>query len=152
MNDPLAFLIGTWHGTVQVIFPTIESTYCEEEMRFEDGGAGPDFAFVAYTERAWDPQTGLAQHSERGFWRCEGERVDVALAHPIGVTEISEGALVGTTITLVSTAISRATTGLEVLTLHRRYEVQGELMQYEILMATPGTPLTRHLTGRLTRE
>ena len=36
MKDPLALLIGTWRGTVEVTFPTIESSTCEEEMRFED--------------------------------------------------------------------------------------------------------------------
>ena len=151
MKDPLALLIGTWRGTVEVTFPTIESSTCEEEMRFKDGGAGPDFAFVSYTERAWDAETGLVQHSERGFWRCEGRVVDVTLAHPIGVTEVSEGTVQGPSITLASTSISRAASGLEVLALHRRYEVQGDQMRYEIHMATPETPLTLHLTGTLAR-
>ena len=149
--DDLASLIGTWRGTVEVTFPTIESATCEEEMRFEDGGAGPDFAFVSYTERAWDAETGLVHHSEQGFWRCEGEVVDVTLAHPIGVTEVAEGTVQGTTVTLASTSIARTTSGLEVLALHRKYEVRDDQMRYEILMATPETPLTLHLTGRLTR-
>ncbi len=151
MNDALASLIGAWRGTVEVTFPTIESSTCEEEMRFEDGGAGPDFVFVSYAERAWDAETGLVQHSERGFWRCEGDVVDVTLAHPIGVTEVAEGTVQGTSITLASTSISRATSGLEVLALHRRYEVQGDRMRYEIHMTTPETSLTLHLTGSLTR-
>ena len=50
-----------------------------------------------------------------------------------------------------STSVSRATSGLEVLALHRRYQVQGDWMRYEILMATPETPLTLHLTGTLAR-
>jgi hypothetical protein len=149
--QPLAFLLGTWRGTVDVTYPTMEPASFTEEMAFEDGGAGEEFPFIAYRERAWTESTGLTEHSERGFWRVDGSVVDATLSHPIAVSEISEGILEGTMITLESKTMGVATTGLPVTSLTRRYEVEGDHMSYIVDMQTPETPLTLHLTGSLTR-
>jgi hypothetical protein len=150
--QPLAFLLGTWRGTVDVVYPTMDPASFTEEMVFEDGGAGEEFPFIAYRERAWTESTGLIEHAERGFWRVNGTVVDATLSHPIAVSEISEGTVDGTTITLTSKTIGVATTGLPVVALERRYEVDGDSMRYVVNMQTPETRLTLHLTGSLARS
>jgi len=150
--EPLAFLLGTWRGTVDVVYPTMEPATFTEEMVFEDGGAGEEFPFIAYRERAWTESTGLTEHAERGFWRVDSSTVDATLSHPIAVGELSEGSVDGTTVTLASSQIVVATTGLPVVGLERRYEVDGDRMIYVVNMQTPETALTLHLTGSLTRS
>jgi hypothetical protein len=149
---PLSFLLGTWRGTVDVVYPTMEPATFTEEMIFEDGGAGDEFPFIAYRERAWTEATGLTEHAERGFWRVDGTVVDATLSHPIAVSEISEGTVDGTTVTLASKTVGVASTGLPVVALERRYEVDGDRMRYVVNMQTPETPITLHLTGSLTRS
>jgi hypothetical protein len=121
-------------------------------MRFEPGGAAPDFPFFAYVERAWDPDSKEVLHREVGFWRChEDSSVDAALAHPIAVTEVTEGKLEGLSITLASKHIARATNSDAVTRLERRYRLEGDSLVYELEMATAEEPLTVHLQGRLSR-
>ncbi|MEX0991047.1 MAG: FABP family protein [Actinomycetota bacterium] len=149
---PLEFLLGTWAGGGEGDWPTVGRFTYLEEMRFASGGGGEDFPFLEYTQRAWDPETGVTMHQERGFWRYGGDRVDVTLAHPIGVTEIGEGEVSDHSIRLVSTRVMQATTGLPVTGLLRSYRLEGEDLLYEISLSTGEVPLTRHLTGKLARS
>jgi hypothetical protein len=105
-------------------------------MVFEDGGGGPDFPFIAYEERAWDPVSGLTLHSERGFWVAEGSAVSASLSHPIGVNEIAEGRLDGDAIELSATRLERTASGLVVTGYRRRYSVDGDRLSYEQFLAT----------------
>ena len=74
-----------------------------EELSFEHVGD----PFLLVTESSWTPD-GAPLHFERGTLRPLGDgRVDLALAHPIGVAEVAEGTVEGTTVTLRSTAVVR---------------------------------------------
>jgi len=149
---PLEFLLGTWTGGGEGDWPTVGRFTYLEEMEFTLGGGGEDFPFLVYAQRAWDPETGVTMHQERGFWRYGGDRVDVTLAHPIGVTEIGEGEVSDHSIRLVSTRVTQATTGLPVTGLLRSYRREGESLLYEISLSTGEVPLARHLTGKLGRS
>ena len=88
----LAGLVGTWRGGGRGEYPTIDTFAYEEETRFWHAGA----AFLYYHLRSWSPKSGAHLHSELGFWRAgAGGRVDVTLAHPLGLTEVAEGTVSG---------------------------------------------------------
>lgn len=145
---PLAVLLGTWRGAGLGEFPTVEPFRYEEEIRFWHLGT----PFLVYAQRAWAPAGGAVLHSEMGFWRPQdGGRLDVALAHPLGVVEIAEGAVSGARFELSSTAIGRAANGEPVTRLERRYEVTGDTLGYEVWMATAEVPLAPHLSASLRR-
>ncbi len=147
---PFVPLIGTWRGSGHGGFPTIDPFEYEEELTFADVGD----TYLTYLQRSWDPEGGAPIHLERGFLRAgEAGRIELTLAHPLGLTEIDEGTSVGGRFELatVGAGIGRTTTGMEVTGLERRYVVDGDVLTYEIDMATGSTRMTRHLTGRLLR-
>ena len=91
-------------------------------------------------------------HFERGTLRPVGEGgVDLTLAHPIGVAEVSEGTIDGTTMTLASTAITRTATGSPVTEIARRYRLDGDELRYEVDMAMEGVERTFHVRATLRR-
>lgn len=130
------------------MFPTIRPFRYGEEMVFEHVGD----PFLLYAQRSWLESDGAPLHFERGFLRPAGtDRVELVLAHPLGLTEVAEGALQGTAIDTISTAMGRTTTGDPVTRLDRRWRVEDDHLTFELDMATETTPLTRHLSGRLRR-
>jgi hypothetical protein len=146
--QPLAFLLGTWRGEGRGEYPTIESFGYEEEMRFEHVGD----TFLLYQQASWSPDDGGPIHFERGFLRPgEAGRIEFALAHPLGLTEITEGALDGTAFELTSTGVGRTTTGMTTTAVIRRYRVDGDVMRYRTDMATDETPMALHLEAELHR-
>lgn len=146
--EPLAFLLGTWRGGGRGEYPTIDPFDYEEELRFDHVGD----AFLLYEQTSWSPEDGAPIHFERGFLRPGADgRVELTLAHPLGLTEISEGALEGTAFELTSTEVGRTTTGSDTVEVTRRYRVDGDVLRYETDMATERTPLARHLTAELRR-
>jgi THAP4-like, heme-binding beta-barrel domain len=145
---PLTFLLGTWQGGGKGTFPTIRPFRYGEEMLFEHVGD----PFVLYSQRSWLEPGGDPLHFERGFLRPAGEgRIELVLAHPLGLTEVAEGEVDGTVIHTTSTAIGRTATGDPVTRLVRRLRVDGDRLDYELEMATETVPLGRHLTGNLRR-
>ena len=78
--------------------------------------------------------------------------MDLTLAHPIGVAEVAEGTVDGTTIALRSTAVARTSTGSPVSEIERRYELVDGALAYEVEMATDGVAKTFHVRATLTRN
>jgi hypothetical protein len=145
---PLMFLLGTWRGGGDGTFPTIRPFRYGEEMIFEHVGD----PFLLYSQRSWFEPGGEPLHFERGFLRPAGEgRIELALAHPLGLTEVAEGQVNGTAIDTTSTAIGRTATGDPVIRLVRRWRVDRDRLDYELEMATETVPLGRHLSGTLRR-
>jgi hypothetical protein len=148
---PLAFLLGTWRGEGVGEYPTIESFRYGEEIAFDHVGD----AYLTYTQRSWLLDDGSPLHLERGFLR-PGERgsLELTLAHPLGLTEVGEGALDGTSFELSTAAdgMGRTSTGMAVTGLTRRYHVDGATLVYELDMATEETAMTRHLAAVLRRK
>ncbi len=144
----LAFLLGTWRGEGRGEYPTIEPFLYEEEMWFEHVGD----TFLLYEQASWSPADGGPIHFERGFLRPgEPGRLELTLAHPIGLTEIAEGTLDGTEFELTSTGVGRTTTGLSTTAVIRRYRIDGDVMRYRTEMATDETPMALHLEAELHR-
>ena len=117
--EPLAFLLGTWRGEGKGEYPTIDPFDYGEELTFEHVGD----TFLLYAAvAAGRPQDGAPIHFERGFLRPGDDgRVEFTLAHPIGLTEVAEGSLDGTAFELASTAIGRTGTGMDAISVVRRY-------------------------------
>jgi len=146
--EPIAFLLGAWRGEGQGDWPTSGRFRYGEEMTFEHEGK----AFLLYSQRSWTAEEHSPLHFERGFFRLSGPHgVEVMLAHPLGIVEVAEGALSGTTIDVASTTMALTATGSPVTELRRRMEVRADVLRYELHMAMRDVPLTRHLTGELRR-
>lgn len=145
---PIAFLLGTWQGEGKGEYPTIQSFAYEEEVRFWHVGK----PFLAYSQRTWNPETGMPMHAEMGYWRpIEDGRIEIVLTHPTGVVEIQEGHVRGTTIDVVSTHVTGTRTAKEVDALARTFTVDGDVLRYEVRMAAVGVPMTHHLAATLRR-
>jgi len=145
--EPLAFLIGSWRGEGEGEYPGLDPFRYTEELSFEHVGD----PFLLVTESSWTPD-GAPLHFERGTLRPVGEgRVDLALAHPIGVAEVSEGTVDGTNVTLRSTAVVRTETGSPVTEVERRYRMEGDRLSYELDMAMEGVARTFHVRATLAR-
>jgi hypothetical protein len=146
--EPLAFLIGNWRGEGEGEDPGVPRFRYTEELSFEHVGD----PFLLVTESSWTPD-GAPLHFERGTLRPLGDgRVDLALAHPIGVAEVSEGTVEGTTVTLRSTAVVHTTAGSPVTEIERRYRMVGDDLSYELEMAMEGVARTFHVRATLPRE
>lgn len=145
--EPLAFLLGDWRGDGEGEYPGIEPFRYTEELSFEHVGD----PFLLVTESSWTPD-GAPLHFERGTLRPLGDgRVDLALAHPIGVAEVAEGTVEGTTVTLRSTAVVRTSAGSPVTEIERRYRMVGDDLSYELDMAMEGVARTFHVRATLAR-
>ena len=144
---PIAFLLGSWRGEGEGEYPEIEPFRFREELAFDHVGD----AFLLMTESAWTLD-GAPLHFERGVLRPLGDgRVDLTLAHPIGVVEAAEGTIDGTTVTLRSTAIARTPTGSPVTEVERRYRMDGDELSYELDMALESVARTFHVRATLSR-
>ena len=145
---PIAFLLGTWRGEGEGEYPGVEPFRYREELSFEHVGD----PFLLVTESSWTPD-GAPLHFERGPIRPLGAgRVDLALAHPIGVAEVAEGTVDGTDVTLRSTAVVRTATGSPVTEVERRYRMEGDGLSYELKMAMEGVARTFHVRATLSRR
>lgn len=148
---PLAFLLGAWHGEGLGEYPTIDTFRYGEELSFTHVGD----AYLVYTQRSWSLDDDSPVHLERGFLRPGGgDALELTLAHPLGLTEVSEGSLDGTAFEVATGVggMGRTTTGMAVTGLVRRYRVDGPTLVYEVDMATETTPMTRHLAAVLRRQ
>ena len=144
---PIAFLLGDWRGEGEGEYPGIEPFRYREELSFDDVGD----AFLLVTESSWTPD-GAPLHFERGTLRPVGDgMVDLTLAHPIGVAEVAEGTVRGTTVSLRSTAIVRTGSGPPVTEIERRYRMDDDGLSYELDMAMESVARAFHVRARLGR-
>jgi nitrobindin-like protein len=146
---PLAFLLGTWEGEGHGEYPTIKPFAYGEEIRFWHVGK----PFLAYSQRTWALDDGRPLHAEMGYWRPQGGgRIELVMAHPTGVAEVSRGTFTGSAIDVASTTLGRTGSAKEVTRLERSFRVDGDVMTYELRMAAVGVTLTHHLSAELKRS
>jgi hypothetical protein len=144
----LADLLGDWYGDGMGQWGTGEPFHYREWVSFTHNGK----PFVLYAQRT-QADDGRPLHAESGFWRAVGDgSVEVAMAHPIGVVEIElgrwdAGRLHLRTATLECTPAAKPVTGLE-----RAVEVDGDVLRYELRMATDGGEPRPHLRAELHRQ
>lgn len=144
--QPIAFLLGTWRGRGEGIYPTIDSFSYEEEAAFTHTGR----PFLIYSSKTWHPDTRRPMHAENGFIRAlEGGRVEVVIAHAFGITEISEGSAAGTSIEVESIKLTSSSTAKTVDAVTRSIRVDDGELTYTIGMAFGGHALQNHLEASL---
>lgn len=146
--EPLAFLLGSWRGEGDGEWPRGEPFRYGEEMTFEHVGK----SYLTYTQRSWHVDDGSPLHLERGFLRAAGEgRVELVLAHPLGIAEVAEGTIADRVIEVASTAVVVTSTGSPVTELRRRFEGGEDVLTHELHMAMRDIGLTSHVRARLAR-
>lgn len=146
--EPLAFLLGTWKGEGDGVWPGAEPFRYGEEMTFEHVGED----FLMYSQRSWTAGDGSPLHFERGFFRPAGQgRIEMVLAHPLGIVEVSEGTVEGTVVDVASTKVEPTSTASPVTDLRRRIEVRGDVLAYALRMAMRDIELTGHVKAELRR-
>jgi hypothetical protein len=144
----LSFLIGTWRGIGEGEWPRGEPFTYGEELTYEHAGE----PYLLYLQRSWSLDDESPIHFERGFVRPAGAgRVELVLAHPLGIAEVAEGTLRDGVIEVATSAISRSGTATAVTELRRRIEAHGGELTYELHMAMHDIGLTSHVRSRLRR-
>jgi hypothetical protein len=149
----LSSLIGSWSGEGEGSYPTIEPFRYREEVVF--GHAGKPF--VAYRQATINVATGLPAHAEAGYLRAVAPgRIELVLAHPTGIVELSEGEVIdqpgGLSLHLLSTAVPRTATAKEVTSVERHLSVTGDTLRYQVSMAAVGQAHQHHLAAELHRQ
>jgi THAP4-like, heme-binding beta-barrel domain len=148
----LAPLLGTWAGTGEGSYPTIEPFRYREEVTFAHAGK----PFLAYRQATVRLDTGLPAHAEAGYLRgTGGDRFELVLAHPTGLAELAEGEVLAESgrlaLRLASVAVARTATAKEVTRVERTITVEGDVLRYELAMAAVGQPHQHHLAAELRR-
>jgi len=149
---PLAFLLGRWEGAGVGGYPTIESFQFGQEMVFSHNGK----PFLSYTSRTWlldaEGHLGRPLATESGFWRPQaGNKVELLLAHPTGITEIYLGEITGNRVDLITDVVARTETAKEYSAGRRLYGLIGEDLGWAYDMAAVGQPLQSHISAQLKR-
>ena len=114
-------------ATAQAEYPTIDDFAYHEEVTFGHVGK----PFLAYAQRTRAADDGRPLHAEHGYFRAPSPgRIELALAHPSGITEIAAGTVVGDGTTLVvelaTITVARTPTAKEVTTVERSIRVDGD--------------------------
>jgi hypothetical protein len=146
---PLAFLVGTWEGPGEGSYPTIEDFGYVE--RLVVGHVGKPF--LSYTQSTWDPATGAPMHAETGYLRVAGVPagggVEMVVAQPTGVTEVSVGTIVDGVVRLRTVEVGLTPTAKSVTAVERELRPDGGGLRVRLAMAAVGEGLTHHLLSRL---
>jgi hypothetical protein len=149
----LACLLGTWSGTGQGHYPTVEPFEYHETVVFGHVGKPS----LSYRQATVNLGNDMPSHAETGYLRGFGDaRIELVLAHPTGVAEVAEGEIEvtddGLHLVLRSTDVASTATAKPVQTLERRIEVAGDLLRYDLYMGAVGQEHQHHLAAELRRE
>ena len=146
--QPLSFFLGTWRGEGRGEYPNIADFTYGEEVTFWHVGR----PWLGYSQRTWSLTDGMPMHTESGFWRPQGpDRIEIVLAHALGIAEIQEGSVDGNRIEVSSTALAPTSSAKPVKRLVRIFDVVGDVLTYELKMAYDDVPLQHHLGAELHR-
>jgi len=148
--EPLAFLLGTWRGTGEGSYPTIDAFRYVEEVSFGHVGK----PFLVYVQKTKHAETGQPLHAETGYLRAAGDdRIEFVIAQPSGIVELHHGTVQAHSLELTLDSVHTTPTAKSVTDVQRRFEVDGDgaeaVLSYVVAMAAVGEPLTHHLRASL---
>jgi THAP4-like, heme-binding beta-barrel domain len=148
----LGGLLGMWRGEGFGEYPTIAPFRYSEEVSF--GHAGKPF--LAYRQATTNLDNGSPAHAEAGYWRAAGgSRIELVLAHPSGIAELSAGDVEptanGLRVALRSEQVARTASAKPVVRVDRMFELDGDVLRYTLDMAAVGQEHQRHLSAELHR-
>lgn len=147
-DHPFAALAGTWRGSGEGEYPTIDDfTYTEEIVVVPV----PDRPLAHWRSTTKDGPTGEPRHAESGFLRSTSAGVELVVAHGFGIVEAAAGTFEAGALDLESTGLLMTGTAKHVDGVERRYVVDGDTLTYTIAMAAVGEPMTHHLKAELRR-
>jgi len=150
---PVAALIGTWRGTGEGHYPTIDDFAYVEEVEI----VWPGRHFLAYVQRTRHPGTDAPMHAEVGYVRPIAEGgIEFVLAHPTGVVEVEEGRVrvegpERLVVELSSTSVATTATATRVRALRRTFVLEGDTLRYDLWMSHGATVDGHHLRATLER-
>ena len=156
MNDerlgPLAALVGTWSGTGEGVYPTIDTFGYTEQITFTDPLVKP---FLAYTQRTRHAVDDRPLHAESGYLRWAQGSPEWTIASPTGVVEVHTGSVEqrdgGLVLRCSTIAVVGSPTAKEVSSVERVLTVTGDRLHYELWMGAVGQPHQVHLSADLLR-
>ena len=150
--EPYAFMLGSWRGSGEGSYPTIDDFTYVEEITFNQVGK----PFLAYGQKTRHAETDLPLHAEAGYWRFPvAGLAELVLAHPTGLLESLSGTVEpvagGARFELTCPEVVTTATAVEVRRTVRRFLFDGDTVTYDFAMAAVGQPLTHHLAATLHR-
>lgn len=144
--EHLGFLIGTWKGSGQGSYPTIESFAYNEVVTFGHVGK----PFLAYSQKTRHAETGEPLHAEAGYLRAlDDGSVEFVVAQPSGIVEIHRGTVEDQRLELQLVSVQTTPSAKEVTDVQRTFWVADRTLSYDISMAAVGQPMTHHLHADL---
>ncbi len=151
-------MLGTWAGSGEGSYPTIDGFSYLEEVTFGHVGK----PFFAYTQKTRHAETGAPLHAESGYWRfltgdgVTGSGIELVMVHPTGVAELLSGAFIaehgGGTFELSCPNVATTASAVLVERTTRQFHFDGDTLSYDVAMAAVGQPLTHHLSATLSRR
>ena len=145
----LAQLLGTWEGSGQGHYSTIEPFGYRERVTFEHPGK----PFVEYRQWTRHADDGRPLHREFGYLRpVDGGTVELVLSQPTGFVEVHAGRFDAGVLDLRLVTLARTPTAKDVRSVRRRFVVDGDVLTYDLWMAHASDVEEHHLSARLERR
>jgi hypothetical protein len=149
---PLAPLLGSWWGSGEGDYPSIDAFDYGEELTFTHVGK----PFVVMVQRTRLHDSGAPSHTETGYLRPqEDDTVELVIAQPSGVLASHVGSVTrtddGMILELESVGILLSPSAKSVTATRRRFIVERDTMINELEMAAVGIDMTHHVRAELRR-
>jgi hypothetical protein len=144
----LSALLGEWQGDGHGRWAGGDPFSYREWLRFGHNGK----PFLVYTQRTESRDDDRPLHGESGYWRPAPDGgVELVLAHPTGVAEIESGRWEGNLLQVRTVSLRTSPSAKIVTALERDFELDGDLLRYELRMSRDESAPVWHLSAELHR-
>ena len=150
--QPLALLLGEWHGSGRGQYPGLTEFEYREQVTFSHIGK----PFLTYSQKTQNVFDGQPLHSEQGFLRIiDDKKLEMVVAQPTGIVEVHHGFYASNPksclINLHATEVSGTATAKPVEQVQRLLRIADNILTYNVSMAAGGEPIQQHLEASLER-